>query len=90
MRQESCQSAKDVSHNTVPGEKLEVFCGGWKPKLMELPDFSGSGAGASRERSFGNTGMPLGSKLSGLEDLGLATAPAADLGRSMALSLLQQ
>ena len=60
---------------------------------MELFDwlgFSSSGAGASRERSLGRTGMPLGSRLSVLEDLGRATAPAADFGRSIALSLLQQ
>ena len=58
--------------------------------LLGWPDFSGSVAGASRDKSLGKTGMPLGNMLSGLEDLGLATAPAADFGRSMALSLLQQ
>ena len=56
---------------------------------MDWPDFSSSGAGASRDKSLGKTGMPLGNKLSGFEDLGLATAPAADFGRSIALSLLR-
>lgn len=85
-------SAACVKQGPGPGEKLDWFWDGWKPKLIGFEiwlGFSGSGPGASSERSLGRTGMPFGSRLSGFEDLGRATAPAADFGLSIALSLLQ-
>lgn len=73
----------------MPGARPVGACGGLNPKVMD----AGLGGalllfgGPSSERSLGSTGIPLGSRLSGIADFGLPTTPAADLGRSMGLSM---
>lgn len=82
----------------LPDARPDAPCVGLKPKLMEAAPREGPlrlllSAGPSSERSFGSTGIPLGSKFSGTADFGRPTTPAADfglsIGRSIALSFLQ-